>query len=344
MCEGESLPFDLLQERTIFYDLAPDGLKSVKKRLNEAIVAGESDSSGGNPLSGIADSLKFVGSDKPVEKLTSEIFTQVASISDKVEAIHAVLTELDVRETSRTSRSETDAHARYIDGETEAFAALTEVTRRARNTIMSTRFFPDSVLTQPDYVSAMEKRIMGTDGLPPLAHYFRIVAVNNPEKQKDIFHHLNMFAGRPFELYLTQNQNAFELVIVDETDAFIHFYKKERVIASTLHIQGKLVVREFIEIFQQLTATGRLAWFKCKDIDAENLSDKMAEARQCFENYSPLMHQKLHQAHSPGSLTPWSEHPLANSEIDHVESKPPKNTKRAPTSLARKPKHKNSNG
>ena len=178
----------------------------------------------------------------------------------------------------------TRINAQYIDGEDEAFAALTEATERAKKEVRSSRFFPDSVLGNQGYVKAIESRVLGTDGKKPLTQYYRIVALNNPEKIRDIIHHLNSFKGRPFELHLAKIPNAFELVIIDDTDAFIHFYKEKMVIASTLHIKERSIVLEFKEIYDKMlknTESGLI--FNCADIRTENLGQKIQEVTKIFE-------------------------------------------------------------
>ena len=178
----------------------------------------------------------------------------------------------------------TRINAQYIDGEDEAFAALTKATERAKKEVRSSRFFPDSVLGNQGYVKAIESRVLGTDGKKPLTQYYRIVALNNPEKIRDIIHHLNSFKGRPFELHLAKIPNAFELVIIDDTDAFIHFYKEKMVIASTLHIKERSIVLEFKEIYDKMlknTESGLI--FNCADIRTDNLGQKIQDVTKIFE-------------------------------------------------------------
>ena len=178
----------------------------------------------------------------------------------------------------------TKIDAQYIDGEDRAFAALTEATERAKKEVRSSRFFPDSVLGNQGYVKAIESRVLGTDGKKPLSQYYRIVALNNPAKIRDVIHHLNHFMGRAFELHLSKTSNAFELVIIDDTDAFIHFYKEKMVIASTLHIKERNIVLEFKEIYDKmLKSTEPELIFNCADINMENLGAKIQEVRKIFD-------------------------------------------------------------
>lgn len=169
----------------------------------------------------------------------------------------------------------TRINAQYIDGEDEAFAALTEATERAKKEVRSSRFFPDSVLGNQRYVKAIESRVLGTDGKKPLTQYYRIVALNNPDKIRDVIHHLNTFQGKSFELHLSKVSNAFELVTIDDTDVFIHFYKEKMVIASTLHIKERSIVLKFKEIYDKmLKVTEPELIFNCNDINSDNIARK----------------------------------------------------------------------
>lgn len=54
------------------------------------------------------------------------------------------------------------------------------------------------------------------------------------------------------ELYLTRRDNNFELVVIDDIAAFLHFYDEERRIKSTLFIKGKSVIHEFEKIYDRI--------------------------------------------------------------------------------------------
>ncbi len=53
------------------------------------------------------------------------------------------------------------------------------------------------------------------------------------------------------ELYLTNRDNNFELVVIDDSCAFLHFYDDQRHIKSTLFIRGHSVVKEFEKIYDR---------------------------------------------------------------------------------------------
>ena len=214
-------------------------------------------------------------------KTESVLTSRIEDISNQLEGLKEYLYNSfgsDIDEKTRIN-------AQYIDGEDAAFASLTKATERAKKEVRSSRFFPDSVLGNQEYVKAIESRVLGTDGRKPLTQYYRIVSLNNPEKIRDIIHHLNSFNGRPFELHLTKSTNAFEIVIIDDTDAFIHFYKEQVVIASTLHIKERSIVLEFKEIYDKMlknTEPGLI--FNCTDIRTNNLGKRIQDVTKIFED------------------------------------------------------------
>lgn len=294
MSKGETLPFDVTNNRTIFFDHNDlESAEQCKDSLKSQILSIEANPNDvENPITVALDSIKVQGSSSLLEKLMGDIYSQIDNIPEQLNLIQSKIRKVS-EITTGFNKGGTNAEAEFIDGETEAFATITEITRCAKNTVRSTRFFPESVLTQPAYVNAMEQRILGTDGNPPLKRYYRIVAINNQQKQKDINHHLNNFAGKPFNLYLTSNENAFELVIVDDKDVFIHFHKEEKVIASTLHIRGKLIVNEFIEIFNKLKARDLIKEFNCERITQRSLITSLAETDKIFGDKFPESDQDL---------------------------------------------------
>jgi hypothetical protein len=143
-------------------------------------------------------------------------------------------------------------NAVFINGEDDAFEALTSATYRANNSIKSSRFFPNSVLTKPKYVAAITTKVLGLDNQKAVSEYQRIVAANTEDKIADVREHATLYAGFPFKLYITPKNNRYELVIIDDKEVFIHFYKQESIIASTLHIKEAGVVKEFVEIWDSL--------------------------------------------------------------------------------------------
>lgn len=283
MASGETLPFDIGQNRTIFFDYKElASTERFKATLKAQIISIEKNPSEiSNPVSNYLALQQVKASSDPESQLTADVYERLEQYADDFKTLENGINKL--LENLSANPIQANTQAKYIPGEAKAFEALTEVTKRAKTIIRSTRFFPDSVLTQPAYVTSMEQRVRGSDGKPPLKHYYRIVALNNLEKQRDITHHLNAFFGKPFDLYLTSNENAFELVIVDDTDAFIHFYKEEKIIDSTLHIQGVTVVAQFVEIFNRLKERDLIAEFNCEDITQGKLIEQLGQVDSIFK-------------------------------------------------------------
>jgi hypothetical protein len=279
------------QTRTIQFNYQDlDDVERCKRELEKQIDSIKKNPEvTGSPIATVLGALEISAGKDPLSKVNLEIMERLGNLAEQFSYLSTEL--LNSRD------PESEQFAEYIEGQENAFAALTKVTRSARDTIRSTRYGPESVLAQTEYVAAIEQRVNGTDGRPPLKHYYRIVAVNNPNKQKDVNHHLNSFCGRPFVLYLTAHQNSFELVVIDETDVFIHFYKEEKVIASSLHLRGGRIANEFIEIFDRLAVRDLLRRYDCQSIQlrsipfadvAEMFSVQLQEAGLITFNSQPI--------------------------------------------------------
>jgi len=141
----------------------------------------------------------------------------------------------------------------YIDGEAEAMRALTQATLRAKREVRATRFFPMAIReNHPDYAEAIRTKVLGLNGNEAVDRYYRIVAVNKPEKLNDCLEYITNFKGKPFILYLVGFSNDFEIVIIDDNETFIHFYGDQKIISSTLHLKGIEVTSRFKSVFTRL--------------------------------------------------------------------------------------------
>jgi hypothetical protein len=269
---GERIPFDVGQTRTIVFnhqdlrDVArckEELAKQVESlRLNPKVT--------GSPISTVLGALEIRAGEDPLSNVNAEIMSKLGELTEQFSELKKAFGGLGDEQL-----------AEFIEGQDDAFAELTKATKAAGDTIRSSRFGPESVLGLSQYVSAIEQRVLGTDNRPPLKHYYRIVAANNPKKQQDVIHHLNSFCGRPFVLFLTSHQNSFELVIIDESDVFIHFYKEEKVVASSLHLKGRRIAGEFIEIFDTLATRDLLARYDCSQLSVRSLP--FAEIGRIFD-------------------------------------------------------------
>ena len=72
------------------------------------------------------------------------------------------------------------------------------------------------------------------------------------DKLKDIREYVHQFHGQHFTLYLTPYRNSFELVVIDDCEVFVHFFGKDSVIDSTLHVPGREIAKRFRDVFDRL--------------------------------------------------------------------------------------------
>lgn len=276
--EKDTIPFDIHTINIIDYSSLTEPTEV--KRLSDSISRRFK-----NSIDGVAvEDLPYnsiLGKDAKIESIftenTNEILDQVKKLREYV--LNNFSSDIEER---------TRINARYIEGEHNAFEALTKSTLTAKREIRSTRFFPSSVLGNQDYVKAIESRVLGTDGKAPLTKYYRIVALNNPSKLRDTLHDINAFQGKPYELHLTKVQNAFELVVIDSSEVFIHFYKDEKIIASTLQILEPTIVREFKIIYDKIIeSTEKDYVFDCSKLEMESLSTSFSRAQEIFSEVFP---------------------------------------------------------
>ena len=77
-------------------------------------------------------------------------------------------------------------------------------------------------------------------------------ASNDLDKLNDLWNTMNATRGGSMELHLTRRSNNFELVVIDQLAAFLHFYDDNQRIKSTLYIKSPPVIREFERIYDQI--------------------------------------------------------------------------------------------
>lgn len=137
--------------------------------------------------------------------------------------------------------------AMYISGEKEAFDTLCEMTKKAEHSIRTSRFAPQAISTShSDFFEAVCKF-----GKRKGVVCKRIMCMNETAKEADILKTVLDTCGGSMELYLTDRDNNFELVVIDDACAFLHFYDDQRHIKSTLFIRGQGVVKEFEKIYDR---------------------------------------------------------------------------------------------
>ncbi len=158
--------------------------------------------------------------------------------------------------------------AEYIEGESAAFYAVTKAVKKAKKSLKTSRFANQSIVLasatseQKDFMLALYD-----SSLELKEKSDRIICNNNPKKWLDIYYAL-FNGGNGSKVYIRKNDFSihFELVVIDEMKAFIHFYQpdhaerkggddydhKEERINSTLMIKGNNICKKLSNIFDRL--------------------------------------------------------------------------------------------
>lgn len=294
--KGTNLPFDLMQYRTVFYDISLDEMAAARDELRQHLIAalsGEREYSEDVIFSSSPENrrdaslLKLLDSmaeaDNRTAKSLEQTATSVEYLSDRVDTV--------VRDIKKIFTSGYRGAGTYlfIDGEDEAFSALTAALLRAKDSIRTTRFSPFAVGTkQPDFAKAIRRRVLGDQRAAPVKNFYRIVAANDIAKLDDIRNYFDEFVGRRFTLFLTPQSNNFELVIIDSSEVFIPFHDRERVIASTLQIISKEVSKRFLEIYSSLndpTLHPDVKKFDFKYLTAADADAVFSQVEEYLNNY-----------------------------------------------------------
>jgi hypothetical protein len=161
--------------------------------------------------------------------------------------------------------------ARYISGEQEAFEELEREVSKAKYSLRTTRFANQSIVARG--TKLFHKNFMKAlyEASYRVERCDRIICNNNSIKWNDIFSVLKNSSNKMCVYVRKEEHNInFELVIVDETVAFIHFYQTNcsgdldedaaynrhdshnQHIKSTLKLTGVNVCRELARIFDRL--------------------------------------------------------------------------------------------
>ena len=119
--------------------------------------------------------------------------------------------------------------AEYIEGEDAAFTALSESVQKANSSLRTTRFANQSIVGRK--ASAEQNEFMKSlyEVSDKLNDSFeRIICNNHPAKWIDIYNIL-FYGKNGSKVYIRKEDFSihFELVIIDEKIAFIHFYQKD---------------------------------------------------------------------------------------------------------------------
>lgn len=158
--------------------------------------------------------------------------------------------------------------AQYIEGEAAAFTALHEAVKTAKSSLRTTRFAnqtivaDDSLNEQNDFMNSLYETSSYLK-----ENFSRIICNNHPLKWNDIYNIL-FYGGNGSKIFIRKEDYSihFELVVIDERIAFIHFYQADRnrknekndnnvtieKINSTLKIEGKSICKKLANIFDRL--------------------------------------------------------------------------------------------
>lgn len=156
--------------------------------------------------------------------------------------------------------------AEYIDGEAAAFRALKEAVDHAKFSLRTTRFANESIVKKDSIQAKADfMRSLYDISRKLKSNFYRIICNNNPAKWKDIYNIL--FHGENgVKVYVRKCNFSihFELVVIDEKVAFIHFYQTDKrnmnkesenkveTLESTLKIRGTTICEKLSNIFDRL--------------------------------------------------------------------------------------------
>ena len=142
--------------------------------------------------------------------------------------------------------------AEYIDGEDRAFQKLAEMTQQATSSLRTSRFAPQAISQTTSNTKTSFFDALCKFGSMPNVTCKRIMCTNKRDKLNDLWNTMNATRGGSMELHLTRRSNNFELVVIDQLAAFLHFYDDNQRIKSTLYIKSPPVIREFERIYDQI--------------------------------------------------------------------------------------------
>lgn len=182
------------------------------------------------------------------------------------------LTDLFVRAGIIKFIQDPGVRAEFISSEREAFVELISAVNKANKSLRTTRFANQSIVSGERKNSDIHNEFMEAlynASQRDLEVCDRIVCNNEPSKWDDILQAL-VHSDSKMRVYVVQEQyrTGFELVVIDEKEAFIHFYQIDNhgdtddngdtysheieIINSTLKIYGETVCKKLANIFDRL--------------------------------------------------------------------------------------------
>lgn len=158
------------------------------------------------------------------EKIENLILKKFNAIDADMDLSRKVLSSQVENVMSLLKVEEKSFNAVFIEGENDAFNALTEAVNRAKKLVKTTRFSPYSVVNRHDKFFTSIQQATGrlSDRL------FRIIAVNSHEKLKEVNQLVANNVKRKLTIVLTEVEYSFEIVVIDDEEAFIHFRRADQ--------------------------------------------------------------------------------------------------------------------
>lgn len=221
---------------------------------------------------------------KIAQKFNDEILSQFRLIKDNPYSPFQALYESEVlkkhtglysfSQLLRKIESWGERGSKFISGEERAFAELTNAIAEAHSSLYTTRFANQSIVSNPQkWHNNFMDTLYTVSGSLEVCD--RIICNNSPEKWKDIFYAI-VYGGKNMRVFVRacSFSTHFELVVIDRTIAFIHFYDKsleedanEKVNSIEQNSVAKMSINgAFVERAQKINSTLRLEGDVCEKL------------------------------------------------------------------------------
>ncbi len=288
------LPFDLRHLTHITYssEIAEPShshdIDALKKEINKRVINGQKN----NDLFLHKKAIPFLQDccnlEVKIEKLKEEFDYMNTLISEKFDKVdtdfektRSSLGEQAENILSLLKTSEKSFNAVFIEGEDAAFEALTGAVKGANKSVKTTRFSEYAVVNRhDDFFNAIQQAAGRLSD-----RLFRIIAVNSHEKLTEVQRLVTNNVCKKLTIVLTKMEYSFEIVVIDDEEAFIHFRRADRpdvLIASTLYVKEKKVASAFSEIFDQIARRDAIEQIDCSTINHDNVPDILQKVGGLF--------------------------------------------------------------
>lgn len=227
--------------------------------------------------------------DEKLDSFNYDMSSRIELLSDAISKLNpdtimdTIQKMQDMFETEKT-----DNIATYIEGEDRAFEKLAEMTALAKKELRTSRFAPQAIAnTNTNFFRAFCDFGKRSDVICK-----RIMCMNQEDKWNDLYQTVAETCGGSMDLYLTTRKNNFELVVIDEIAAFIHFYGEDSHIKSTLLIKSVSVIREFKRIYDQITSDGSYEFEIIRCRDYKNVGQFIPKINEINQKFAERLRSK----------------------------------------------------